>query len=138
MTTTLLAAAALAVATNGDWHTLLPSEDRAQLPAQINVEAGTATVAIQGRVSDDDPPITLLTGSATAGALIPAFPQMRAIVTGPAGATVSARVGAVLARQTRVQVDAPPATAPVGPNPGSVVESVALEPATLTLSLSGS
>lgn len=88
----LLAATGLSGTLDGDWFNP-PAGVAEYLAVQLSLTAGTATVVIEGRVSDQDAPVELTTFSATDGAAVLAFPQLRARVSASAGATLRVAIG---------------------------------------------
>lgn len=77
----------------------LQQDDRAQIPFNFSLIAGTATYFLEGRNSPNDAAIQLATGSASAKALVEKFAQMRCRLSAAAGAQC---VGSITVGSLRV------------------------------------
>lgn len=84
----------VATGATGGWF-YLPARGLTHVPVSIQLASGTATITIEGRISEGDAPVSLVQVSASEGAMVAAFPQMRVVVSGAASGDVRVTLGAV-------------------------------------------
>jgi hypothetical protein len=82
-------------ATDGTWVNVPSYANRGVENAPlVRSVTGTATVIVEGRVSDLDTTVQISSGTTTAGVLTLMYPQMRVRITGAtAGASVTVSLG---------------------------------------------
>jgi hypothetical protein len=78
---------------DGDWFQI-PPQAESQTAVIVSVKAGTATVALEGRNSQDDTPVVIDSRSASGGYLANRYRQIRARLTAATAATVVVSVAA--------------------------------------------